>query len=154
MSSTTGLRKAISTGDLKMTTRSYRSYTLDRTKALDNKRQICNNEHINYAMKPGKNFVVEYSTAAYELAKTVTAQILQSNDFKENFAIVEQIGQDQTNAIVDLVYKIYNRKQNGQTGNQLKFAINMYHTQCKMNVNGNRVDIFVNDIFDKIRKKN
>jgi len=136
-----------------MTTRSYRSYTLDRTKALDNKRQICNNEHINYAMKPGKNFVVEYSTAAYELAKTVTAQILQSNDFKENFAIVEQIGQDQTNAIVDLVYKIYNRKQNGQTGHQLKFAINMYHTQCKMNVNGNRVDIFVNDIFDKICEK-
>jgi len=128
-------------------------YTLDRTKALDNKRQICNNEHINYAMKPGKNFVVEYSTAAYELAKTVTAQILQSNDFKENFAIVEQIGQDQTNAIVDLVYKIYNRKQNGQTGNQLKFAINMYHTQCKMNVNGNRVDIFVNYIFDKIFEK-
>ena len=87
-------------------------------------------------MKPGKIFVIEYSTAAYELAKTVTAQILQSNDFKENFAIVEQVGQDQTNAIADLVYKIYNRKQNGQTGNQLKFAINLYHTQCKMNVNG------------------
>ena len=153
MSSTTRFRKAISTGDLNTTTRSYRSYTLDRAKALDNKRQICNNEHINYAMKPGTIFVIEYSTAAYELAKTVTAQILQSNDFKENFAIDEQVGQDQTNAIVDLVYKIYNRKQNGQTGNQLKFAINMYHTQCKINVNGNRVDIFVNDIFDKICDK-
>ena len=115
---------------------------------------ICNNEHINYAMKLGKNCIVEYSAAAYELEKTVTAQILQSNDFKENVAIVEQVGQDQTNAIVDLVYKIYNRKQNGQTGIQLKFAINMYHTQCKMNVNGNRVDIFVNDIFDKICEKN
>ena len=54
-------------------------------------------------MKLGKKFVVEYnySTTAYELDKTVTAQILQSNDFKENFAIVEQVGQDQTNAIVD-----------------------------------------------------
>ena len=29
----------------------------------------------------------------------------------------------------------------------------MYHTQCKMNVKGNRVDIFVNDIFDKICEK-
>ena len=61
-----------------------------------------------------------------------------------------QEGIDQSGLIIDSCYRVINRKQNGDAGNKLKFAVNLFHTTSKMNINGSRVDIFINDIFDKI----
>jgi hypothetical protein len=36
----------------------------------------------------------------------------------------------------------------------VQLAINLYHTSCKMTVNGSRIDIFINELFDLIYKKN
>ena len=46
-----------------------RNYTVDKTKVLQKKKDSCNKEHMTTCMKAGNNFVIEFSTAAYELAK-------------------------------------------------------------------------------------
>ena len=45
---------------------------------------------------------------------------------------------------------MYNRRQNGPVGNIAKFTINFYHTTNTITVNGSRVDVFINNIFDKL----
>ncbi|CAG2235289.1 CPS40 [Mytilus edulis] len=70
--------------------------------------------------------------------------------FNLSFVVVEQHGVELSNLNIDSCYKIFNRKANNQPGNLLKFTMNLYHTTNKMTVNGGRVDIFINDIFDKI----
>ena len=150
MALSTKFQKSASTGSLGMVTRSSRPYMLDKTKALGNKLKTCTKEHLNFCMKSGKNFVIEYSTAAYELAKIYIHEIFTSKDFKDKYGIVKQVGLEQSGAIVDLCYKIYNRKSDGTTGNQLKYVVNLYHTQSKFNVNGNRVDLFINEIFNEL----
>lgn len=42
-------------------------------------------------MKAGKNFVIVFSTAAYELTKTVLADIFNSEEFSDNYAIQTQL---------------------------------------------------------------
>ncbi|CAC5425418.1 unnamed protein product [Mytilus coruscus] len=91
-------------------------------------------------MKAGKNFVVEFSTAAYELAKSRILTLLQSTDISTNYTVLEQHGVELSNLKIDSCYKVYNRKNNNQPGNMLKFTINLFHTTNKMTVNGNRVD--------------
>ena len=131
-------------------TESKRQYTLDRDKALDKKLQKCDAQHIIFEMKSGKNFVMRLSTSAYELAKTQIKDILQSPDLIGQFGIQAQIGKDSANANTDTCLKVYNRKQNGAVGNIPKFTINFYHTTNTITVNGSKVDVFINNIFDKL----
>lgn len=153
-STTRQLSKALSTNNLQTTNQvtQNRPYVLNRQKALDKKLENCLVQHVKYEMKAGKNFVIVFSTAAYELAKTVLADIFNSEEFSDNYAIQTQKGIDRSNSTIDLCYKILNRKNNGQFGNQLKFTINCYNSTNTMTVNGNRVDIFVNDTFEELCK--
>lgn len=131
-------------------TESKRVYTLDRGKALDKKLQNCNVEHIMFEMKSGKNFVVRLSTSAYELAKSEIKNIIQSFDLIGQFGIQTQIGLDCSDANTDTCLRVYNRRQNGSVGNIAKFTVNFYHTTNTITVNGNQVDVFMNNIFDKL----
>ncbi|CAG2254970.1 unnamed protein product [Mytilus edulis] len=124
--------------------------TLNRPKALETKTLKCKQEHLHYEMKAGKKFVIEFSTGAYELIKAKILQLIKSPEFNLSFVVVEQHGVELSNLNIDSCYKIFNRKANNQPGNLLKFTMNLYHTTNKMTVNGGRVDIFINDIFDKI----
>jgi len=101
-------------------------------------------------MKSGKNFVIQYSTGAYELAKTFITNIIQSPEFQQTYANKTQDGKESSSAQVDMCIKIFNRKANGQVGGQLKFTVNLYHTSNTMNINGSRNDVFVNEIFDNL----
>ena len=69
-------RKNSSTNLLTNILETNRNYTLDKTKALQKKQDSCNKEHMTARMKTGNNFVMESSTAAYELAKKKTIEIL------------------------------------------------------------------------------
>ena len=51
-------------------------------------------------MKSGKNFVIEYSTGAFELAKTELFKIF-TDTFCKTYAVQQQVGLEQTNAVVD-----------------------------------------------------
>ena len=64
-------------------------------------------------MKSGKNVVIEYSTGAFELAKTELAKIFTSDTFRRLYAVQVQVGLEQTDAIVDQCHRIYNRRANG-----------------------------------------
>ena len=75
MDVSTKLQKSVSTGSLGIVTRSSRPYTLDKPKALENKMKACTKVHVTFCMKAGKNFVIEFSTAAYELSKTQLLRI-------------------------------------------------------------------------------
>ncbi|CAG2196132.1 unnamed protein product [Mytilus edulis] len=146
-------KRALSTGNLQQvnqTMKSNRNYAINRDKALETKTAKCNYQHLTFEMKAGKNFVVEFSTAAYELAKSRILTLLQSRDISTNYTVLEQHGVELSNLKIDSCYKVYNRKNNNQPGNLLKFTINLFHTTNKMTVNGNRVDIFINEIFDSL----
>ena len=62
--------------DNEITLLTSRNFTLDRMKALEKKHQACTREHVTFEMKAGKNFVIEFSTATYELAKQNLFSIL------------------------------------------------------------------------------
>ncbi|VDI63606.1 Hypothetical predicted protein [Mytilus galloprovincialis] len=146
-------KRALSTGNLQQvnqTMKSNRNYAINRDKALETKTAKCNYQNLTFEMKAGKNFVVKFSTAAYELAKSRILTLLQSRDISTNYTVLEQHGVELSNLKIDSCYKVYNRKNNNQPGNLLKFTINLFHTTNKMTVNGNRVDIFINEIFDSL----
>jgi hypothetical protein len=103
-------------------------------------------------MKPGKNFVIEFSTSAYELAKMEISKIIETPEFNATYNIRAQHSLDLSDITVDTCMKVFNRKQNGAPGSQLKYTMNFYHTTNTMTVNGWRVDIFINEIFDQLCK--
>ncbi|XP_071171045.1 uncharacterized protein [Mytilus edulis] len=146
-------RKTASTGDLQPSTINTRLYTLNKEKALKKKSDACQRQHLKYELKAGNNFVVEMSAGAYEILKGEIHKILNSTDENSLAVVQKQDGVEEAGLTVDSCYRVYNRKQNGQAGSVLKFSINLYHTSCSMNVNGKRVDIFINDIFDKLCEK-
>ena len=147
---TKGSKRSISAQSDSDATESKRVYTLDRGKALDKKLQKCGVEHIIFEMKPGKNFVIRLSTAAYELAKSEIKNILRFPDLIGQYGIQTQIGLDCSDANTDTCLRMYNRRQNEAVGNIAKFTINFYHTTNTITVNGSRVDVFINNIFDKL----
>ena len=127
--------------------------TLNKSKALDKKLTSCDKEHLKFEMKPGKNFVIEFSTSAYELAKMEISKIIETPEFNATYNIRAQHSLDLSDITVDTCMKVFNRKQNGAPGSQLKYTMNFYHTRNTMTVNGWRVDIFfINKIFDQLCK--
>ena len=76
-------RKNLSTGDLRPSKITTRSYTLDRESAIQKKINACQKEHIRFELKPGKNFVIELSTGAYETVKNEILSILQRPEITE-----------------------------------------------------------------------
>ncbi|VDH99667.1 Hypothetical predicted protein, partial [Mytilus galloprovincialis] len=96
------------------------------------------------------NLVIEFSTSTYELFKTLLHQLLaKSTSYKPKTTE----GVDYQNAIVDSCIKVYNRLKDGSMGRTLKFVINLYHTSSRVVVNGNRVDLFVSDIYGDLCAK-
>ena len=51
---------------------------------------------------------------------------------------------------MDTCYKIFNKKADGMCRKILKFVMNFYHTTSQILVNGNKTDIFISDILDKL----
>ncbi|VDI11794.1 Hypothetical predicted protein [Mytilus galloprovincialis] len=107
------MRKCSSASSLNShnTTHSLRSYNLNRQKALDKKKDSCNKEHIVSEWK-ANNLVIEFSTSAYELFKTLLQQNLLSSN---TFSLKTTEGLDGQNAKIDTCMKVYNRRQGENT---------------------------------------
>ena len=109
-----GLRKSNrqSTSNLKNLSvmehvRTENGYTLDRENALLKKAESCSKEHLRYILKPGKNFVVDCSTATYEIIKPFIKDILETKDiFQTEYCVKVEEGVDQTGAQVECTYKL------------------------------------------------
>jgi hypothetical protein len=54
---------------------------MNKSKALDKKLTTCDKEHLKFEMKPGKDFVIEFSTSAYELAKMEISKVNETPEF-------------------------------------------------------------------------
>ena len=145
------IRKCASTSSLgaQPSTHVLRSYNLNHQKALEKKKVSCDKEHVVSEWK-ANNLVIEFSTSTYELFKTLLHQLLaKSTSYKPKTTE----GVDYQNAIVDSCIKVYNRLRDGSMGRTLKFVINLYHTSSRVVVNGNRVDLFVSDIYGDLCAK-
>ena len=77
-------------------------------------------------MKSGKNFVIQYNTGAYELAKSFIRKTIYSHEFQQTYAITRQDGVDDSCAQVDTVtvLKYLTIKPTVIQVAKLKFTIN------------------------------
>jgi hypothetical protein len=64
-------------------------------------------------MKPGKNFVIEFSTSAYELAKMEISKIIETIEFNATYNIRAQHGLDLSDITVDTCMKVFSGKKWG-----------------------------------------
>ena len=128
-----------------------RDYTLNKTKALEKKNLSCSKEHMKCSRKSGDNLVLEFSTAAYELARTCLDTVLTNESFQHAYEKRESV--DNSGAFTDSCYKIFNRRADGSCGKKLKFVINLYHTTSQILVNGHKVDVFLTDIYEVLCKE-
>ncbi|CAC5381585.1 unnamed protein product [Mytilus coruscus] len=98
-------------------------------------------------MKPGNNLVLEFSTAAYELARLSLSKIIDNST--QYFGLIRH-SEENLGANVDSCIKVFNRKNDNTQGKTLKFVINLYHTSSRMVINGSRVDLYLAEIHDKL----
>lgn len=148
------INSQLSTEGLKSRAHSYsvqtNAYVLNKVVALKKKLSQCGNEHLIYQMKPNKNFVMKLSPSAYELAKLVVVEHLFKDDFFKDYFIASCIKEDEYQNQVGSLFRVFNKKKDGSQGLQLKFSVNFYHTTSSILVNGNRVELFENELFKPI----
>ena len=125
-----------------------KDYALDKTRSLEKKNLSCQKEHMKTILKAENNLVIEFSTAAYELAKKCLSE--QFNDSTFPHSVEKRESRDGQGAAVDTCYKVFNKKADGTCGKKLKFTINLYHTTSQILVNGSKVEAFMSDIYDKL----
>ena len=78
-------------------------YSLDIKKATEKNANACERKHVKFEMKQGKIFVVEFSTAAYEVAKFVIRERLETNDtIQSEFCVKTEEVINKTGAKVEL----------------------------------------------------
>ena len=137
-------RRHASASSLPLVSESNRLYTLDRQKTLEKKKSSCQREHLHTQWKV-HNFILEFSTSAYEMAKTTLYQLLSKDNSPCKIRIVHGIDNDQAN--VEVCIRVFNKLKDGTQGKTMKFVITFYHTNSRMMINGTRVDLFVSDIY-------
>jgi hypothetical protein len=141
-------RRNTSSSNIHSENTTQKPYKLNKTKSLRKKGDNSDMQHLTAELKLGKNLVITLSTAAYELAKQASPHILSVH---KDILTTEQIdGLDNNGSQVDKIYKVFNKKIDGTIGKQQKFTINLYHTSSQILVNGNRIDIFVELLYQKL----
>lgn len=130
------------------TSHMVKDYTLDKRKALDKKSDACKREHMKSQMKPGRNLVIQFSTAAYEYARSFLEKLLYDEKFP--FSVEKRESLEQNDLTVDICYKILNTKADGSCGKIQKFVINCYHTTSQLLINGCKIDIYLNELHERL----
>ena len=102
----------------------FKDYVLNKNKTIQKKHDACSKPHIEATLTAGNNLVLEYSTAAHELAKQTLSAILDKS--MQYYGLVRN-SQESSGANVDTCIKVYNRKGDNTQGKNLKFVINPYH---------------------------
>ena len=128
-----------------------KGYHLDKVKAMEKKAEACLREQISYEMKPGKNFVAEFSTTAYEVAKQFVKEFLETDKaVQSEFCVKTETSTEQSGAEVEIRYKLFQKRKDGEPGCYSKLTINFYNTSSRMLANGSRVDLVMDRIFKEL----
>ena len=69
----------------------------------------CLNENIKVIPKAGNNITIEFSAAAFEVAKTKISSLVQSAQFKRENECKPETSKDKQGAIVETRLKVYSK---------------------------------------------
>ena len=138
--------------DQNLISKETRLYALNRQKALENKLQNCQSEHLQYVMKAGKNLVINLSTSAFEHFRHTLSHMMNQQSKNLGLHVESKVNVDLTDAIVDSSFKVKNLKKDGTPGAQNRFTVNLYRTQSSILVNGPKVDMFIEHFLKPIEE--
>ena len=129
-----------------------RPYHLNQKKSLLKKLEDCLNENIKVIPKAGNNITIEFSAAAFEVAKTKISSLVQSAQFKRENECKPETSKDKQGAIVETRLKVYSKSKQKFRNNfgAHKYTINYYNTTSTMLVNGSRLDLFETHILQPL----
>ena len=131
--------------------RHVKGYNLNKQQALQKKIENCISSHMTIIMKQGNNMVIEQSTAAYEVFRTELKEILRPNTLlNSNYAVNYEPKYDEQEFIVEETYKVYIKKNDGNTGRNSICVINSYRTNSSVLVNGSEIETFIQHILPHI----
>ena len=117
-------------------------YALNRDKALKKKSEATNREiTCNIEPKRGGNFVINLSTAVYEIVKRAILQHYSQN-YAERSEITSK--KDENNSIVEHIVTLY--KDNKKSKKNKLYTINLYHTTSRILTNGHHPSICIDHI--------
>ena len=127
------------------TPRRRRDYVLNMEKALLTKPTLCQADvKIKYAETDGGNHFCEMST--FEIYKICALQFFFFENSNQkprlrNYYCIKHLV-DQAGHTVEILVRAFHRTK--PVLNQLKYAMNFYHTQCKILVNGREANQYIN----------
>ena len=99
----------------------------------------------------GNNIILKLSTATYELVRTALPNFFHRYT---NYSAITETVKEENDLIVEESMKIMNRTKDGRTGKSHKYTINMYHTVCKLLVNGREAhSIFLADHLSLLKQE-
>ena len=95
---------------------------------------------------------IEFSAAAFEVAKTKISSLVQSAEFKRENECKPETSKDKQGAIVETRLKVYSKSKQKFRNNfgAHKYTINYYNTTSTMLVNGSRLDLFETHILQPL----
>ena len=130
-----------------------REYSLNKAKSLKKKLEDCQDENVKIHPKPGNNLSLEFSSAAYEIAKIHIKNIVTSEKFEKENRVKIELSKDQQGAEVEVRFKVYSKVKNSKKtpGKQHhRYTINCYNTSSAMLVNGAHIGMFESQIFKTV----
>ena len=110
-----------------------RDYQLNHIKSINKKIDACKNNAVEVLIASGNNIVIKFSTATYEIFRRSLSLYMDKN---QSYCAINETVEEKNGLIVEEVMKVMNRTMNGKNGKQHKYTINLYHTKCKILVNG------------------
>ena len=130
-----------------------RDYSLNKAKSLKKKLEDCQDENVKINLKAGNNLSLEFSSAAYEIAKLQIKNIVNSDKFEKENRVKIELSKDQQGAEVEVRFKVYSIVKNSKKtpGKQHhRYTINCYNTSSAMLVNGAHIGMFESQIFKTV----
>ena len=89
-------------------------YSLNKSKSLKKKPEDCQDENVKINPKAGNNLSLEFSSAAYEIAKLQIKNIVTSDKFEKENRVKFELSKDQQGAEVEVRFKVYSKVKNSR----------------------------------------
>ena len=144
---TTGQKNQMGNADRNVETR-IKDYSLNIHKALEKKIGSCAKSHVNIASKCG-NYTIDFSTAAFEIARQVLINSIKKNQDEENEKFTLKIDKDKSGNIVsELIQILYwsalHLPIDVDYKGSCSVCIHIYRTASKIMINGKDSTRYVN----------
>lgn len=120
-----------------------KNYKLNTNAAIDKKIESCNRELIKTKTAAGGNIIIDLSSSTYEALRHHIPTFYNES---HEYAAIQTRNKDSQGLVVEEMLQVRNRLRDGNIGKYKKFTINMYHTTCRILVNGKEAQSVFLDI--------